>query len=71
MADSGDSTCVSAGNRQVLSIGGFAGDWTAADPAPQGLLLFDMATMTWKDSYDANAAAYEQAEVIKSWYGNG
>ncbi|KAK4032433.1 hypothetical protein C8A01DRAFT_20491 [Parachaetomium inaequale] len=64
-------TCVSAGNRQVLSIGGLAGDWRTADTAPQGLLLFDMATMAWKDSYDTNAAAYEQAEVIKSWYGNG
>ncbi|KAG7288143.1 hypothetical protein NEMBOFW57_007667 [Staphylotrichum longicolle] len=40
---------------------------TAAD----GLLLFDMTTLQWKDSYDANAAAYERADDLKTWYGNG
>ena len=65
------ATCVSVGNRQVLSIGGTAGGWADQDPAPQGLLLFDMTDMKWKDSYDANAAAYQRATDLKTWYSNG
>ncbi|KAH6855347.1 hypothetical protein B0I37DRAFT_300406 [Chaetomium sp. MPI-CAGE-AT-0009] len=63
--------CVSVGNRQVLSIGGMDRGWEEPDPAPQGLLLFDMTEMKWKDSYDATAAAYERPTVIQNWYNNG
>jgi len=69
-----EQSCVAVGNRQVLSIGGtnpYSKQWTDPDPAPQGLLIFDMTAMQWKDSYDANAAAYESPEVIKGWYSNG
>ena len=59
------------GKRQVLSIGGADSSRTDADKAPQGLLLFDMTTMEWKDSYDASAADYERAPSIQSWYSNG
>jgi hypothetical protein len=55
----------------VLSIGGTDKSRTDPDPAPQGLLLFDMTTLQWKDSYDANAAAYERASDLKTWYSNG
>lgn len=55
----------------MLSIGGSDKARTDPDPAPQGLLLFDMTTLQWKDSYDANAAAYERANDLKAWYGNG
>jgi hypothetical protein len=54
------------GKRQVLTIGGTGG--SEADPAPQGLLLFDMTALEWKDSYDANAAAYERNETVQKWY---
>ncbi|KAK4158055.1 hypothetical protein C8A00DRAFT_39611 [Chaetomidium leptoderma] len=64
-------TCVRVGKRQVLSIGGADNSRTAADAAPQGLLLFDMTAMEWKDSYDASAAEYERAPALKSWYTNG
>lgn len=61
-----------AGKRQVLSIGGTnSGGWLEADPAPQGLLLFDMTELKWKDSYDATAAAYKRANDIDSFYTNG
>ncbi|KAK4039558.1 hypothetical protein C8A01DRAFT_36432 [Parachaetomium inaequale] len=64
--------CVSVGKRQVLSIGGTKGPgWDDADLAPQGLTLFDMTDLKWKDSYDADAAAYERAPDIKTWYTNG
>ncbi len=59
------------GNRQVLSVGGADNSRTNPDPAPQGLLLFDMTTLEWKDSYDATAAAYERHSDLKAWYGNG
>lgn len=41
------------------------------DEAGQGLLLFDMTTWKWGDSYDAEAADYVQAKEIKEWYTNG
>ena len=44
---------------------------TQKDEAPNGLLLFDMSTLKWKASYDANAAAYQRADAIKTWYSNG
>jgi hypothetical protein len=63
---------VVAGKRQVLSIGGTNdGSWSDPDPAPQGLLLFDMTDLKWKDSYDATAAAYKRANDIDSFYSNG
>ena len=55
----------------MLSIGGADNTRQDRDPAPQGLLLFDMTTWKWKDSYDATAAAYERATELKTWYGNG
>jgi hypothetical protein len=64
--------CVPVGKRQVLSIGGTSsGAWNEPDPAPQGLLLFDMTEMKWKDSYDPNAADYERPPDLKTWYSNG
>ncbi|KAK3292152.1 uncharacterized protein B0H64DRAFT_364844 [Chaetomium fimeti] len=62
------ASCVRVGNRQVLSIGGSDGSQSEADPASQGLLLFDMTTLEWKDSYDAEAAAYERSKTIQDWY---
>ncbi|KAK4102835.1 hypothetical protein N658DRAFT_422866 [Parathielavia hyrcaniae] len=69
--------CVPVGKRQVLSIGGTSiGDskskgFNEQDPAPQGLLLFDITELKWKDSYDPNAAAYVRAADIEAWYSNG
>ena len=66
-----DHTCVAVGKRQILSIGGTNTAWSQPDPAPQGLVLFDMTEMRWKGSYDANAEAYERSTAIKNWYNNG
>ena len=65
------AACVAVGRRQVLTIGGTDSSWTKVDPAPNGLLVFDMTAMEWKDAYDAGAAEYERAEKIKGWYGSG
>lgn len=65
------AACVPVGNRQVLNYGGYNGNWSYPDPNPRGLLLFDMTTLEWKHSYDANAAAYESPNVVREWYRNG
>lgn len=52
-------------------IGGYDGDVTNPDPAPNGLLLFDMNTLAWKDSYDADAGDYTRAKTISDWYSKG
>ncbi|KAL2177082.1 uncharacterized protein P884DRAFT_300013 [Thermothelomyces heterothallicus CBS 202.75] len=57
--------------RQVSSVGGADKSLGDKDEAAQGLLLFDMTTWKWGDSYDAEAADYEQAKEIKEWYTNG
>lgn len=63
--------CVSVGKRQVLSIGGTNQQWEDKDLAPQGLLLFDMTTLEWKDTFDAGVDQYARADAIKEWYSNG
>jgi len=56
----------------VLSIGGWDnGDLMDRDPVPQGLLLFDMMALEWRDTYDAGAAEYERAPSLQEWYKNG
>ncbi|KAK1826104.1 hypothetical protein QBC39DRAFT_269751 [Podospora conica] len=71
-----EQTCVVVGKRQILSIGGAdrqtqGAGMTQKDEAPNGLLLFDMSTLKWKDSYDAKAAAYQRADAIKALYSQG
>lgn len=64
--------CVRAGNRQMLSIGGVntteADGMATKDSSPQGLGIFDMTRMEWKESYNADAEPYATSEIIKKWY---
>ncbi|KAL1841535.1 hypothetical protein VTJ49DRAFT_6964 [Mycothermus thermophilus] len=64
-------SCVRVGSRQVLVIGGYNGNATHPDPAPNGLPLFGMSTLTWKDAYDADAGEYDRAQSISDWYSSG
>ncbi|KAK0659204.1 hypothetical protein QBC41DRAFT_360415 [Cercophora samala] len=54
-----------------VCIGGVASGIKSVDPAPQGLLLFDMTEQTWKDNYDAKAKDYIRAKSVEGWYQNG
>lgn len=69
--------CVVAGRRQMLSIGGInsrlgiPGQWEDKDPRPQGLGIFDLSEMSWRDSYDADADEYRSPGVVSSWYEDG
>ncbi len=38
------------------------------DPWPQGLGIFDLTTMEWKDGYDAAAPAYVTPAAVKAHY---
>ena len=64
---------------QMIMIGGedpthcsrFLGDGDAidapADPWLQGIGVFDMNALRFKDSYQADARAYETSDVIKNY----
>lgn len=45
--------------------------WDDKDPTPQGLLLFDVAEMQWKESYVPSAWEYERSEALRAFYSNG
>lgn len=68
--------CVAAGNRQLVSVGGFNNNdglnysawWRVQDNFPQGLGVFDLTELQWKDSFNPDAAAYESPDEVKAWY---
>ncbi|KAH8752940.1 hypothetical protein BGZ57DRAFT_912299 [Hyaloscypha finlandica] len=72
-------TCEVVGRRQLVTIGGLnhhyspsiPNVWDVKDTFSQGLGIFDMTDMVWKDSYDANASDYRSPEVVKDWYAAG
>ena len=67
-------------NRHMISVGGEVvsqegydenGDlmpYTITDPWPQGLGVFDVTEMKWKDSYDAAAGPYSTSAMVKQYY---
>ena len=56
----------------MVVIGGY--DHTVAnvdiwhDPWPQGIAIFDLSDMAWKERYDPSAAKYQTPRGIKDWY---
>ena len=58
--------------RQMISVGGYTFADNSAFLIPdvwrQGLGVFDMTEMVWKDSYDTNAAPYITPQMIKEDY---
>lgn len=76
----GGHTCHATNSSQIVMIGGqdpthcskFLGDGDStqapADPWSQGIGVFDMTTLRFKDSYQAKAKAYETPDVIKKYY---
>jgi hypothetical protein len=68
-------TCHIIGNRQLLSVGGLnpallnsSLAWNETDRFAEGLKIFDMTTLNWTNYYDANAAPYEQSNLLKQYY---
>ncbi|KAK2064179.1 kelch repeat protein [Colletotrichum caudatum] len=72
-------TCVVAGQRQMVTFGGVdrtrGAGWRDmfrdADPFPQGVGVFDLTDLKWKDEYNADAPSYDSPEAIKIWYNEG
>jgi hypothetical protein len=73
-------TCELVGGSQLISIGGLDNpqesineyyDVGVPGPFTQGIGIFDMTSMVWKSSYDANATSYQSPQVIKIWYYSG
>lgn len=78
----GGHTCHATNSSQIVMIGGqnpsysrnFLEDGDGSpiqappDPWNQGIGVFDMTTLSFKDSYKANAKAYETPDVIKKYY---
>lgn len=55
----------------MMVMGGLypSGDnYRERDTRTQGINIFDMTEMRWKNSYDAGAEAYKTPEVVKSYY---
>ncbi|KEY72896.1 hypothetical protein S7711_06727 [Stachybotrys chartarum IBT 7711] len=67
------NTCTMIGNRQMLSYGGLRAidQWNYLDPWAHGMGVFDTTELRWKDSYDADAAEYEPAQMVQDWYNEG
>lgn len=69
--------CTVVGNRQMLTVGGvnlslkFWDLWRTKDSFSQGLGIFDMSKLSWRGTYDVNAASYESPETVQSWYSEG
>lgn len=71
-------TCHPAGNNQMILIGGSSPiqfkdntmeAWNGtADPWAQGIGVFDMTNLVWRDSYNANAQPYTVPKIIKQYY---
>lgn len=67
-------SCNVAGNRQMLVVGGQVSDAESTldalirDPWPQGVGVYDLAALSWSDSFDADAEPYVTPDVIKANY---
>ena len=58
-------------NRQMAVIGGWdttgnTSSWY--DPWAQGIGIFDLTEMAWKDHYDPSAGSYRTPQGLKDWY---
>lgn len=53
----------------MVAVGGSVPDLEVSliprDPWPQGLGIFDLTEMQWRDDYDANADLYESPRMVK------
>ena len=65
--------CIVANNRQMIVVGGFGANpnYNVPDDWAQGLGVFDLTSLSWKRSYDADAEPYKPAQAIADWYKNG
>ena len=65
-------TCdiVGPGGNQMMVVGGIDpnGNISAPDPWTNGINIFDLSAMRWKNSYEPKNGLYESPSVVKDWY---
>lgn len=63
-------TCHATDSNQMIIIGGYNPNAKPEkkDPWSQGIGVFDMTTLEFKDSYEAKAGPYKTPDVIKRYY---
>ncbi|KAK0644772.1 hypothetical protein DIS24_g8518 [Lasiodiplodia hormozganensis] len=73
-------TCHPVGGAQILTIGGvnsasednsgtiYQSTFDDKDEYTQGLAIFDLSTLEWKDEYNANASPYTQSNLVRTFY---
>jgi Kelch motif len=67
---------VGRGGSQMLVTGGVDPDRvlsktdTTTDPWSNGINIFDLSAMRWKDSYEANDSFYQTPPIVRDWYTN-
>lgn len=76
-----EHTCELVRGRQLIIIGGLdnregvgldiSGAWLSPDQLSQGIGVFDVTSMEWKSSYDADLTTYQTPDVVKEWYSAG
>ncbi|OHW93407.1 kelch repeat protein [Colletotrichum incanum] len=73
-------SCIVAGQRQMVTFGGIdrmkwndnsTNFFRDPDTFPQGVGVFDLTDLSWKDEYSADASNYDSPEAIKTWYNEG
>ncbi|OHE98750.1 kelch repeat protein [Colletotrichum orchidophilum] len=73
-------SCVVAGQRQMITFGGvnrMAANGNSTiffneeDPFRQGVGVFDLTALAWKDQYEPTAATYDSPDAVKAWYNEG
>ncbi|CAG9954564.1 unnamed protein product [Clonostachys rosea f. rosea IK726] len=66
--------CARVGNRQMISVGGVKDwfinndTWKSPDTFPNGIGIFDLTELKWKDEYDPDAKPYESPQIVQEWY---
>ena len=73
-----EHTCIIAGNRQMLSIGGINPSATSlsdaindTDPFWEGIKVFDLTALQWTNYYNASAASYTAPTAVAAHYAAG
>jgi len=74
-------TCESVGGGQIVTIGGlntttngpddlYKDVFNTADQFTQGLAIFDLNTMAWKNSYSSKQTSYTPSSAVETYYAN-
>ena len=69
-----NAACALVGKRQMMTIGGRnkTVKWVKGQANFQDTIhILDLPTMSWKDTYDAEASDYYTPDSVRKWYDEG